>query len=98
MDIQLRFHFEGLRSGINFSIIWILLPLKAKTTVAEFIDDSWRLVGDLIEKREGHRAIRRGFKSMIDSDCIRATQNLSIYILYGLEPRLGPQMRVLIVS
>ena len=70
MDIQLRFHFEGLRSGINFNIIWILLPLKAKTTVAEFIDDSWRLVGDLIEKREGHRAVRRGFKSMIGSDCI----------------------------
>ena len=31
----------------------------AKTTVAEFINDSWQLLGDLIEKREGHRAIRR---------------------------------------
>lgn len=38
---------------------------STKTTVAEFINDSWRLVGDLIEKREGHRAISNG-KSILN--------------------------------
>ena len=69
MDIQLRFHFEK-RLRALISAFDLQKPLIAKTTVAEFIDDSWRLVGDLIEKREGHRAVRGGFKSMIGSDCI----------------------------
>ena len=36
----------------------------ATTTVAEFANDQWRWVGDLVEKRTGHRAITNGSSVM----------------------------------
>lgn len=34
--------------------------LSTTTTVAEFANDQWRRIGDLVERRTGHRAITNG--------------------------------------
>lgn len=67
---------------------------STKTTVAEFIDDSWRLLGDLVEKREGHRAISNG-KSVLNiggedrkSTELWANVNGKTYSGLAGEPRL----------
>ena len=58
------FNPSGLSGKIKSFFIIILKSVSATTTVAEFANDQWRWIGDLVEKRTGHRAITNGSSVM----------------------------------